>query len=130
MSRRVTDPSSTATATNFGVTATCITQLAVIRLRCSPARLPTTKSPVGIDHSTRRRMRSYSPTSTPSGKGPTGPAVPVMDQGANGSPLEPVGAVVDVDGTCPVSASIRWYAVSNNGAIRCRSCADRVRSEA
>ena len=40
------------------MTATCITQLAVIRLRRPPARLPITNSPVGRDQSTRRRSRS------------------------------------------------------------------------
>ena len=144
---RVTDPASTETATNFGAVATCITQLQVIRLRRRPARLPTTNSPVGIDHSTRRRIRSYSSGVRPTGTGPTawsgsGIADPdirhrpdrtthlVIDHPANGSPPASVGFVVEVDGMCPVMASMRPTATASSGAILRRSDAERRRSAA
>jgi hypothetical protein len=63
-SRHVLAVRSMETPTSLGSTDTCTTRLAVIRLNahCPPryARLPIRNKPVGIDHRTRRRARSYS----------------------------------------------------------------------
>src|SRR5262249_32523773 len=71
---------STLTATNFGSTATWVAQLSVMRLRWVAPRVPSTYSPLGMAHNTRRRSRSYASGSAPSGTGPTrrdSPPIPV-----------------------------------------------------
>ena len=54
----VTAVFSMPTPMSFGSNETCVTQLMVMRFRCSPARDPSRYSPEGRDHSTRRRNRS------------------------------------------------------------------------
>src|SRR5699024_6783304 len=72
---------STPTPSSFGSNETWVTQLMVMRLRRSPARLPRTYRPYGSVHSTRRRSLSYSSCATGSsptdgGNGPIAPAPP------------------------------------------------------
>ena len=66
---------SMLTPIHFGSKESCVTQLIVIPLRRSARSVePSTYRPLGIVHRTRRRKRSYSSGSEPSGIGPTIPS--------------------------------------------------------
>ena len=72
---------STEIPSSFGSNASCVAQLSVMRLRRStPSVEPTTYRPLGIVQSTRRRSRSYSSGSAPSGNGGTGPSLTGMSR--------------------------------------------------
>ena len=67
---------STPMPSSFGSKTTCVAQLSVMRLRRVARSVdPTTYNPLGIFQSTRRRRRSYSSGSAPSGNGGTGPSL-------------------------------------------------------